>query len=161
MRSIVVYFSQSGNTKSVAQKIASVLGSDLLELVPVKAYPTGKASKFIMGGMHAVMGDKPKLNPYSFDHYAYNTVILCSPIWAGTIAPPLRTFVAEQNIAGKKIGFVFCSSSEDTSKAYSALTAAVGIPQANASLTLVDPLKHPSEENEALVKEFIKKISVK
>lgn len=161
MRSIVVYFSQTGNTKSIAQKIASMIGSDMLELVPVKAYPSGKASKFLMGGMGAVMGDKPKLNPYSFDHYAYNTLILCSPIWAGTIAPPLRTFVTEQNVAGKKIGFVFCSSSEDTSKAYSALTAAVGIPQANASLTLVEPLTNPKEENEELIKAFVKKISLK
>ena len=161
MRSIVVYFSQSGNTKSIALKIASMLGSDLLELVPTKSYPIGKASKYLMGGMHAVMGDKPKLNPYSFDHYAYTTVILCTPIWAGTIAPPIRTFVTEQAIAGKKIGFVFCSSGGDTAKAYSALTAAVGIPQANASLSLDEPLTHPNEENEAKIKEFIKKISIK
>lgn len=161
MRSLVVYYSLLGNTRSIAQKVAAALGSDILELVPEKAYPSGKTSKFIVGGMHAVMGDKPKLKPYTFDHYEYNTIILCTPIWAGTIAPPIRTFATEQEIAGKKIGFVFCSSGGDTAKAYSALTAAVGIPQANASLSLVEPLTHPKEENEVLFKEFIKKISLK
>lgn len=38
MKTLVVYYSYSGNTKSIAKKVAEELNTDLLELEPVKAY---------------------------------------------------------------------------------------------------------------------------
>ena len=72
MRSLIVYYSLEGNTDYAAKLIAEELGADLLCLVPVKAYPTGKVSKFIWGGKAAVMSDTPKLQPYKYDDAAYD-----------------------------------------------------------------------------------------
>ncbi|WP_374110724.1 flavodoxin [uncultured Anaerofustis sp.] len=38
-KSLVAYFSHSGNTKTAAEKIAGLTNSDLFEIKPVKRYP--------------------------------------------------------------------------------------------------------------------------
>ena len=67
MKSIIVYYSLEGNTEYTAKEIAAKLGADLLRLEPVKAYPTGKVSKFVWGGKSAMMAETPQLKPYQFD----------------------------------------------------------------------------------------------
>ena len=67
MKSLVVYYSMSGNVKQTAELISEVSGADLLALHPVKEYPSKGAKKFIWGGKSALMGDKPKLQPYIFE----------------------------------------------------------------------------------------------
>lgn len=56
MKVAVVYFSLEGNTKYVAEKIAKVLDADMIQLIPVKEYPTGNA--FLM-----------KSFKYAVEHY--------------------------------------------------------------------------------------------
>ena len=75
MKAIVVYYSMSGNMKQVAESVASKLSADVLALHPVKAFPDKGAKKFLWGGRSAVMGSKPKLQPYIFNGKKYDTVI--------------------------------------------------------------------------------------
>lgn len=89
MKTAIVYYSMSGNTRYAAERIAQTIGADLIPLVPTKAYPDSGFKKFFWGGKSALMGDKPALEPYAFDPNAYDLVILGTPVWAGTIAPPL------------------------------------------------------------------------
>lgn len=100
MKTIIVYYSLEGNTAYAADAIAAQLGADVLPLIPVKAYPTGKVSKLVWGGKSAVMSEAPKLQPYTFDAAAYDRIIFGFPVWASTIAPPLRTFIRENNLSG-------------------------------------------------------------
>ena len=67
MQTLIVYYSLEGNTAQTAQEIATELGADLLQLEPVKAYPTGKVSKFVWGGKSVVFSEKPKLKDYTFE----------------------------------------------------------------------------------------------
>ena len=55
MKTVIVYYSMSGNTKYVADKIAEKLHADIIRIEPVKAYPNQGAQKFIWGGKSAVM----------------------------------------------------------------------------------------------------------
>ena len=93
MKTAIVYYSLEGNTKFAAEKMAAALGADLISLVPVKEYPTGNVSKYFWGGKSAVFRAHPKLEPYRFKAEEYELVIIGSPIWASTYAPPLRTFL--------------------------------------------------------------------
>ena len=61
MRTAIVYYSMSGNTEFVADKIAKNIDADVIRIQPVKEYPNQGVRKFIWGGKSAVMGDKPKL----------------------------------------------------------------------------------------------------
>lgn len=80
MNVAIVYFSLEGNTKYVAEKIAKVLDADMIQLIPVKEYPTGKVSKFFWGGKSATFKEIPKLEAYRFDSQNYDLVLLGTPI---------------------------------------------------------------------------------
>ena len=106
MKTAIVYYSMSGNTKYVADKIAERIEADMIRIDPVKAYPDKGAKKFIWGGKSAVMGETPALRPYEFNVEKYDGIILGSPVWAGNFAPPVRTFIKENpNIQGKKFSY--------------------------------------------------------
>ena len=84
-KTIIVYYSMSGNVKQTAERLAAETGAELLALHPVKAYPDKGAKKYLWGGKSALMGEKPKLYPYSFNADRYDTVIFGAPVWAGRV----------------------------------------------------------------------------
>ena len=102
-RSLVVYFSHSGNTKSVAEQIKSFTGADILEIVPEKAYPEDYQSVVDQAKAEINAGIKPAIKPSVTDISRYDTVFIGSPCWWGTIAPPVATFLSGHNLSGKTI----------------------------------------------------------
>ena len=161
MKTAVVYYSMLGNTAFVADKLRTELGAELVELTPVKAYPDKGFRKFLWGGKSAVMAEKPKLQPYRFDAEKYDRVIIGFPVWAGRIAPPLRTFVEENRAAlkGKRISAFACQSGSGAEKALNGLRELAGISDFEASAILIDPKDKPSEENVRRIAEFCAKLS--
>lgn len=158
MKKLIVYYSLEGNTKYAAEMIAEKLQADVLELMPEKAYPTGTVTKFIFGGKSAKMAEIPALRPYQADLAAYDWIILGTPVWAATFAPPLRTFLKEQNLSGKKLAFFACSASGDAVKCLENLKREAGMTEKTPELSLRDPSKRRSEENEEKIKLFCEKI---
>lgn len=157
MKIAVVYYSLEGNTKYVAEKIAGKLTADLIELKCAKAYPTGKVSKFLWGGKSVTFGEKPALMPYSFNADEYDVVIIGSPVWASKYAPPLKTFFAENDISGKKLGFFTCCAGGKPDKCFAAMKRDAKNEGA-ATLNLVDPLKKQKPENDVKIDEFCEKL---
>ena len=117
MKTIIVYYSLEGNTDFAASKIAEIMGADLLRLVPKKSYPSTGFQKFFWAGKSAVMSETPELEPYVFDRASYDRVILGFPVWAGNVAPPIRTFVRDQDLHGKRIAAFACQSGAGAEKA--------------------------------------------
>ena len=99
MKTIIVYYSMSGNTDLAAREIASRLGADTLRIEPEKSYPDKGFKKFFWGGKSAVMAETPPLRPYRFAAEDYEQVILGFPVWAGNLTPPLRTFLRDNAAA--------------------------------------------------------------
>ena len=93
MKTAIVYYSMSGNTKYVADKIADGIKNsgevDIIRIEPKKAYPDKGAKKFFWGGKSAVMGETPALQPYEFNLEKYDRIIFGTPVWASTFVPPL------------------------------------------------------------------------
>ena len=154
MKTIIVYYSLEENTHYAAQKIAENIGADLLRLHPKKAYPRGGFKKFFWGGKSAVMAQKPALEPYAFKAEEYERVIIGFPVWASNVAPPLRTFVSENDLSGKHVSAFACQSGSGAEKAFAKLTAAAGVEKLENELILIDPKSKPSAENERKIKEF-------
>ena len=69
MNTAIIYYSLEGNTRFVCEKIAKELNgeTDIIELIPTKAYPDKGFKKFFWGGKSAVMAEKPELQKYDFD----------------------------------------------------------------------------------------------
>ena len=148
MKTLIVYYSLEGNTEYAAKQIAEITGCDTLRLVPVRAYPDKGFRKFFRGGRSAVMAEKPDLEPYSFDLSLYDRIVFGFPVWAANIAPPIRTFIRDNHLDGKKIAAFACESGSGAEKAFAKLKAALGIAALEAETVLIDPKTRPSAEND-------------
>ena len=156
MKTVIVYYSLTGNVRWAAEQAAEALGADLLPLVPSKAYPDSGFKKFFWGGKSAVMGEVPRLEPYAFDAAAYDLVVLAGPVWASTFAPPLRTFVRDNReaLAGKNFAALLCYSGGGADKALDKLRKELDVEAWRATVVLTDPKDRPSEANDALLSDF-------
>lgn len=159
MRTAIVYYSMSGNTKYVADRIADGIKNtgevDVIRIEPVKAYPDQGAKKFVWGGKSAVMGEKPKLQSYEFDVEKYDRIIFGTPVWASTFAPPIRTFIYENpGVKDKTIAVFTCFSGGGADKAIHKLTKYIGIERFEAELILVDPKEHSKVEDDEKIADF-------
>ncbi len=160
MRTLIVYYSLEGNTAWAAERLAEQLGAELLRLEPEKAYPDKGASKFLWGGKSAVMGEKPALQPYSFQAENYDCVIIGFPVWAGTFAPPIRSFIQENRDAlkGKLLAAYACEAGSGGERALQKLKKLLGIEAFAAEMILIDPKDRPSDGNDARFREFCRKL---
>ena len=160
MKSIIVFYSMGGNTAYAAEKTAALTAADLLRIEPVKQFPDKGFRKFFWGGMSAVMSDTPKLQPYSFNAEEYDQVIFGFPVWAGNIAPPLRTFIKEQStmLKDKKIAAFACQGGSGAEKAFEKLAKCLGISSVDETMILIDPKDRPSEDNEDIIKAFCERL---
>ena len=155
MKTAIVYYSMSGNTKYVADIIAEKIDADIIRIEPVKAYPDQGAKKFIWGGKSAVMGETPALQPYEFSAEKYDRIILGTPVWASTFAPPIRSFLKENpDIHGKKIAVFTCFSGGGADKAIEKMKKYIGIETFEAELILVDPKENVKAEDDEKIDAF-------
>ena len=105
---LVLYYSQSDNTKAVAQEISTALGADLEEIVPVEPY-NGTYDETIQRCIREREEEiLPKIQPVLADVSAYDVVFIGYPIWFGTCALPMLTCLGEINLSGKKV-VPFCT----------------------------------------------------
>ena len=158
MKTLIVFFSLEGNTEYAAGRIAAELGADLLRLIPVKDYPDAGFRKFLWAGKSAVMAETPKLRPYTFSSAEYGRIVFGFPVWAGNVTPPIRTFVRDNDLTGKRIAAFACEGGSGAEKAFGKLKDCLGIENLEAELVLIDPKDRPSEKNSRKMKEFCEKL---
>ena len=155
MKTAIVYYSLTGNADFAAKRIAEKLNADLIRLEPEKAYPDSGFKKFFWGGKSAVMGETPALTGQPFQLADYDCVVLGTPVWAGTFAPPVRTLIRAN--AGKwkekKVAAFVCSGG-GPGKTLDKLKTELDIPSFAATLSLIDPKDRPSRENDGKIAEF-------
>ena len=157
MTTLIVCYSLEGNTAYAAQKIADRIGGEVLRLDAEIAYPTGKVTKFLWGGKSAVMSETPALKPYTFDGAKYDRIIFGFPVWASNIAPPIRTFIKENDLSGKHFAAFACQAGHGAEKAFDRLSALLSKPL-DERLVLIDPKSRPSEENDTKINDFCGKL---
>ena len=158
MKTLIVYYTLEGNTHYAAKKIASLLDADVLRIKPVKTYPRKGFRKFLWGGKSAVMAETPELEPYTFDASAYDRIVFGFPVWAGNVTPPLRTFIKENDLSGKRFAAFACQSGAGEEKAFEKLKTALGIRELDAELVLIDPKTKPDPINEKKISGFCGKL---
>lgn len=160
MKSAVVFYSMSGNCRLTAEKIAEKLGSHIIEIKPVESYPDKGMKKFLWGGKAAVMAETPKLQKYEFKGDMYDLIIIGFPVWAGTITPPIRTFIYENSkiLKEKKTAVFACLSGLNGDKAIEKFKGVLNSDKLIASVSLTDPKDRPSEENERKLAAFLEKL---
>jgi len=105
MKTILVYYSNKGSNKYLAEKISKSISCEIEEIKPW-------LNVFFLFIMNIHLGIKPlKLNIKNYDR-----VILCGPIWMGKFIPPLRSFVSKYSSQINKLVFVTCCGSTYANK---------------------------------------------
>lgn len=159
MKTLIVYYSLEGNTDFAARKIAAILGADALRIEPVKAYPDSGFRKFFWAGKSAVMAETPALQPYRAALGDVDRVIFGFPVWAGNVAPPIRSFAKANDLTGKRVAAFACQSGAGAEKAFGKLKACLGVDALEAELILIDPKAKPDPENDAKIRAFCDRLS--
>lgn len=117
-KTLVVYYSASGNTRRVAEAIAQAANTDLFEIVPTEVYTnedlnwTNPNSRVSREHDDESLRDVPLTTTEVPDWDSYDTVLLGYPIWWGIAAWPVNNFVKANDFTGKTvIPFATSSSS--------------------------------------------------
>ena len=105
---LVLYYSQTGNTKMVADEIATRLGADIEEIVMVNPYAPDFQATIEQCMKDREAGVLPEIQPVQADLSKYDVVFLGYPVWFGTYAPPVTKWLEGVDLIGKKV-VPFCT----------------------------------------------------
>lgn len=145
MSNLVIYYSLEGNTKFIAENIGGKNNADILELKAKKEYPRTGFKKYFWGGKSVVFGEKPELYPYEFKLDAYDNIFIGSPVWAGTFAPPLSTFFADNKIINKNIYLFACHDGGGADKFYKKIKEVIPNNNFVSQIDFIGALKNKGE----------------
>lgn len=123
-RYLVVYCSRSGNTEQVAEQIRTTLRCDILEVEPATPYEQDYQAMLARAQEEIAAiraGSYPQIKTSVEDFDAYDVVLVGYPIWYGSMATPMQSFLHEHaaKLRGKRIALFATSGS-------SGMTASVG-----------------------------------
>lgn len=110
---LVSYFSASGVTKGVAEKIANAVEGDLFEIEPVEKYTDADLNWMDKKSRSTIeMNDRsfrPPVKNKVENLSDYDKVVIGFPVWWYTAPTIVNTFIEENDLTGKDI-YVFCTS---------------------------------------------------
>jgi flavodoxin len=109
MRTAVIYHSESGNTRAVAEYLAGHTGADLFRVQ--SKFPYNHVTLVAVGVRRAVCGTNDPVEPPHIDVGSYDCIVIGSPVWAGHPTPVINAAVAGlENCRGKEaVIYMTCS----------------------------------------------------
>ena len=105
---LITYYSRTGNTREIANQIHERVGSEIIELQTVKSYPEDYEAVKKQAMQELNSGFKPELKTKVKEIGSYDVIFVGTPIWWGTIAAPVKSFLSQYDLSGKTI-VPFCT----------------------------------------------------
>ncbi|WP_265459182.1 flavodoxin [Enterococcus sp. HY326] len=106
--SVVIYFSKSGHTAELAQKISQQLSAEIAELKPVKPYPESYSATTTIAEAEKKQNLRPAFQPLPIDLAEHQEIFLGYPIWWGTFPMVVTTFL-EKMVSANQIIYPFAT----------------------------------------------------
>ena len=107
-KTLIVYFSWSGHTRTVANIIHDLVGCDIVEIEVEEPYSNVYNEVTARARQELDNDIRPALVTRVENIDEYDTLIVGTPIWSSRLAPPVKSFLAMYDFAGKKIA-PFCT----------------------------------------------------
>lgn len=101
--SLIVYFSWSGNTESVAKEIQTQTGADIFEITPTESYTNDYNTLLDIAQEEQASDVRPEIAETVENFEQYDVVYLGYPNWWGDMPMILYSFLDEYDFAGKTI----------------------------------------------------------
>jgi flavodoxin len=109
MKTLVVYYTKTGNSKFAAETIAAEVGADMEEVVDLKNRKGRLA--FLSAGRDAMQGKLTEIAETKRNPLDYDLIVIAQPVWAGSPTPAIRTYLKKNDLSGKKLALFFSDSS--------------------------------------------------
>ena len=107
---LVVYWSwsETHNTKVVAEMLKEKTGADLAVIEMVTPYPSDFGGAAQAGQRDKAQTKAPAIKDIGVDVSKYDPIYVGTPIWFSSWAPPVRTFLQNYDFTGKTVA-LFCT----------------------------------------------------
>lgn len=147
VKTLVVYYTRTGNSKFAAETIAAELGADIEEVVDLKNRQ-GKLA-YMSCGRDAMRGKETEIAPTNRNPANYDLIIIAQPVWAWSPTPAIRTYANKNDLYGRKVALFFGGSNlrqaVEKTKALMPNSTFVG------ELAVDEPLKNKEEAEKKIV----------
>ena len=108
MKTLVIFYSYSGNTLIQAEKIAKQESADVIRL---RDNPSrSKLVTYVSGSFDAMRRKEAKLSDFNTDFSPYDKIVIAMPIWAGYPAPAFNNVISHLS-EGKEVELIMTSGS--------------------------------------------------
>lgn len=124
MKTLVVYYSRTGTTQSLAIDLATRLGADVEKLVDT--VDRSGIAGFLRAGRDALKKKETKLAQLRYRPEDYELVLLLTPMWAGSMPPATRTYVHEQQGRFKELALAVTRGGADPARLFQELEQLAG-----------------------------------
>ncbi len=103
MKPLILYYSYTGHTRQIAERIQKALGGERKEIQTETPY-TGSYDAVVQQAQEEIRrGFQPAILPLNLNIDAYDTILLGSPVWWYTYAPAMSSALTQYSFAGKTV----------------------------------------------------------
>lgn len=124
-KTLVVYYSYTGNCKAITNALSDLVAADVLEIQPAEKGLRYEANGYALGTklLNAINANPddaasyPAIDPVSVSLNDYRNIIVVTPLWWSQMAAPMQTFLFNYGaqMAGKNVGLIVSSASSGIS----------------------------------------------
>ncbi len=100
-KTLILYYSRTGNTRLCSEALQKALGADVLEIKDRKNRAGGWG--FFTGAIGSLFNVHTKIEPLHPDLAPYSNIIIASPIWTGTLSTAIRTLIDKNRWDGRRV----------------------------------------------------------
>lgn len=157
MKTLVIYYSKTGNTKLIAENLAQKLNADILALKPKKEIKSDGFMLYFRGGFQSMTKKKIKLESIETDFTDYDLILLGTPVWAWRLNPVVRSFLNTAKFKNKKFG-LFCCCADSGKNVLMEMREILLDNEILGEIEFIEPLKKNTELEIERAKQWVKEI---
>jgi len=124
MKRLIAFYSRTGVTRRVAEALAERLGAETEEIIDTKN--RSGVMGYLAAGKDATMRKLTEIAPTVKNPADYELVVLGTPVWAWTMTPAVRTYIARHREALGRVAFFCTMGGSGGGTTFKAMAKAVG-----------------------------------
>jgi len=148
LKSLVVYYTRTGNARFAAEIIAAEIGADVEEIIDMKK--RSGAMAYLTGGSDARRGKETEIAQTKKTPADYDLIIVGTPVWASRPTPAVNTYFKKNNLSNKKVALFFTQGGKKPT-AIGQTKALIPNSECIGVLTLINPLNNKVETEKQII----------
>lgn len=141
-KALIVYYSNTGHTRTIAEELAKTSGWSAAEIREAK--PRKGRWGEVRCAIESLLGIKPHIEFTSPPFNTFDLVIIGTPVWAGHVASPVQSFLAKRRGDLHRVAFFCTCASPDSSPVFDQLRTLCGKAPVNTLAITNEEMKSSS-----------------